>query len=262
MSGFIMIIIRNIIVALSMYSRIPMPVFEWKEDDMKYSISFIGVVGMIIGVIQYSLCAVGNHYAIPVIAIAFLFAAVPLVLTGGFHVDGFMDVQDAFNSYKSKEEKLKILKDPHIGAFAVISFAIYGLLFLAATYILIDSNNMNYIAVACIGFVLLRSLGGYLSVNLTLARQEGMLHEETKKTNAVSKIILLVSIIICLAAIGCMSLVSFFAIVVSLIIFILWFKKKCYMEFGGINGDTIGYFITVGELIVIIITAILTFANM
>jgi adenosylcobinamide-GDP ribazoletransferase len=29
-------------------------------------------------------------------------------------MDGFMDTQDAFKSFKSKEEKLKILEDPHI----------------------------------------------------------------------------------------------------------------------------------------------------
>ena len=40
-----------------------------------------------------------------------------------FHIDGFMDTMDAFHSYKPREEKLTILKDSHMGAFAVIMLA-------------------------------------------------------------------------------------------------------------------------------------------
>ncbi len=56
----------------------------------------------------------------------------PLLLTGGFHVDGFMDTMDAFHSYQPKERKLEILKDSHIGAFAVIMLAVYGLIYMGA----------------------------------------------------------------------------------------------------------------------------------
>ena len=45
----------------------------------------------------------------------------PLLVTGGFHVDGFLDTCDALHSYQSMEKKQEILKDPHIGAFAVLS---------------------------------------------------------------------------------------------------------------------------------------------
>lgn len=57
---------------------------------------------------------------------------IPIAVTGGFHIDGFMDTMDAFHSYKPREEKLAILKDSHIGAFAVIMLASYGLLFMGA----------------------------------------------------------------------------------------------------------------------------------
>lgn len=33
---------------------------------------------------------------------------------------GFADTIDAVSSYKDREKKLEILKDPHTGAFAVI----------------------------------------------------------------------------------------------------------------------------------------------
>ena len=40
---------RAAFIAFSMYSRIPMPMFEWKEEDMKYAMCFFPAIGMVIG---------------------------------------------------------------------------------------------------------------------------------------------------------------------------------------------------------------------
>ena len=45
---------------------------------------------------------------------------IPIIITGGIHLDGLLDTADALSSYKSMEEKLEILKDSHTGAFAII----------------------------------------------------------------------------------------------------------------------------------------------
>lgn len=108
--------------------------------------------------IEYALWMLADRFQLPVFAETLFWAAVPLLITGGFHVDGFMDVQDAFNSYKPKEEKLKILKDPHIGAFEVISLGILVLLYISFTYLLLETKNNKMIAISCIGFALMRDL--------------------------------------------------------------------------------------------------------
>ena len=41
-----------------------------------------------------------------------------------------MDTMDALHSYRDRERKLEILKDSHIGAFAVICFVMYELIYL------------------------------------------------------------------------------------------------------------------------------------
>mgnify|MGYP000637783259 CR=1 FL=1 len=38
---------RAAIIAFSMYSRIPMPMFEWKEEDMKYAMCFFPAIGAV-----------------------------------------------------------------------------------------------------------------------------------------------------------------------------------------------------------------------
>ena len=44
-----MIFLKSIIIAFSMYSKIPMPQFEWKDEDMRYVMGAFPLVGALIG---------------------------------------------------------------------------------------------------------------------------------------------------------------------------------------------------------------------
>lgn len=46
---------RAAIIAFSMYSRIPMPMFEWKEEDMKYAMCFFPAIGAVIGAVFFGM---------------------------------------------------------------------------------------------------------------------------------------------------------------------------------------------------------------
>ena len=48
------------------------------------------------------------------------FTLLPVVVTGGIHLDGFGDTLDALASHAEPERKREILKDPRAGIFAVI----------------------------------------------------------------------------------------------------------------------------------------------
>ena len=116
-------IIRGIAVAFSTYSKIPMPQFVWKEEDMRYSMCFFPWIGAVIGAILWGWFRLSALLGISTLAFILISAALPLIITGGFHVDGFMDTMDALHSYQPRERKLEILKDSHIGAFSVIKLA-------------------------------------------------------------------------------------------------------------------------------------------
>ena len=55
----------------------------------------------------------------------------PILVTGGIHLDGFCDTADALASHQDTEKKLQILKDPHMGAFAAIWLGCYFIAQLA-----------------------------------------------------------------------------------------------------------------------------------
>ena len=44
-----MSIIKACIIAVSMYSKIPMPQFAWDEKSMRYALAFFPLVGVVIG---------------------------------------------------------------------------------------------------------------------------------------------------------------------------------------------------------------------
>ena len=56
---------------------------------------------------------------------AVVLVLVPVIVTGGIHVDGLLDTSDALSSWRDREKRLEILKDSHAGAFAVITACVY-----------------------------------------------------------------------------------------------------------------------------------------
>ena len=244
-------LLKAIAVAFAQYSRIPMPRFEWKEEDMRYSISAFPLVGAVLGLLFFAVFRCAQHFAIPDIATALLLTAVPLIVTGGFHVDGFMDAADALSSYKSREEKLAILKDPHIGAFAVIRLAICGLIYIASLIIVTASDTAaGLISGIAAGFMLSRCLSALSVLTFKLAKKEGMLYYEATSAAGGRKLnLILISVT---GAASVLAMVYFtwpfeYIMLAAAALSFAWYKYVSYKQFGGITGDTAGYFVVICE---------------
>ena len=244
-------ILRSIAVAFAQYSRIPVPRFEWREEDMTYSLSAFPLVGAVTAALFCAAFMLCRRFALPDTAAALLLTAVPLLVTGGFHADGFMDVADALSSYRTKEEKLAILKDPHIGAFAVIRLAICGLIFIASLITLIASDEpQGLIMCTAACFVLARSLSAVSVLTFRSARNEGMLYYEAASAAKGRSVNLTFSFL--WAALASAVMIYYgktagIAGIAAAVLSFVWYKYKSYKEFGGITGDTAGYFVVICE---------------
>lgn len=244
-------LLRTIAVTFALYSRIPIPKFEWKDDDMKYSMSLFPWVGALIGLLYWVIYKLGSGRSLPEAAICLLMTAVPIIITGGFHIDGFMDVCDALSSYRTKEQKLEILKDPHIGAFAVIRLCLCGLIYLAALLIVLASEGAaRVVPVIAAGFFLARSLSAVGVLTFQSAKKEGMLFYEASCAGTGRT----ANLVICIVWIACVSVFMLYmdpaagaAVILAAALSFAWYKFKSYQEFGGITGDTAGWFVTVCE---------------
>lgn len=247
-------LIKSFLLAFSMYSRIPVPQFEWREEDMRYVLCFFPWVGAVIGLSLLGWAWLCQRFAVGIFCYTLVGTAIPLLVTGGFHADGFMDTMDAFHSYQERERKLEILKDSHIGAFAVITLVLYYLIYLAA---LSEIRNMRLLGIVSVGFVLSRALSGIGAVSFRSARKDGMLCfvSFAAARRAVLGALVLKSLIcvgvmlwLCVGA-GLLALAAVGA-------FAVCYRRRCYKQLGGITGDTAGYFVLCCELAIVIAAAV------
>lgn len=245
-NGGTMHLLKSCVIAFSIYSGIPVPQFAWKDEDMRYMLCFFPWVGAVVGGCVYLWALLCDALGVGELCRVLIGAAIPLLVTGGFHVDGFVDVMDAFHSHQPKERKLEILKDSHIGAFAVIMLALYGLIYMGAFSE--AAADVRLLAVVCGGFFLSRCLSGIAIVSFPAAKKEGMLYQFASgaQRTAVRWALILqaaccVGLLLWLwpCAGGIVSGAAFFSF--------LYYYCRAKKELGGITGDTAGYFVLICE---------------
>ena len=234
-------VIKSFFIAVSIYSKIPVPQFEWKEDDMKYVFCFFPWIGAWIGGCIYFWNYLCGIYQIGDLCRTAVGMAIPILITGGFHVDGFMDTMDAIHSYSPRKRKLEILKDSHIGAFAVIMLAAYGLILFGA-FSEIESDML--LKIVCCGFFLSRCLCGISAVSFPLAKKEGMLYTFADSSHKRA-----VKFSLYLQSAGCIGLMCFLsfpaglAVAAAAVLALAHYFYRSRKEFGGVTGDTAGFFV-------------------
>ncbi len=240
-------------VAFSMYSAIPMPQILWNEQNMKYMLGFFPLVGAVQAVLLLGWNFLCQTLEINVILFAAVATLIPLLVTGGIHLDGFCDTVDALSSHQSKERKLEILKDPHTGAFAVMGCVAY-LLFTFALWTQPQGEIRNLtVQIMAIGYVLSRSMSALSVVSFPCAKNSGLAHSfssaaQKKRVKAIS----LVFAAFCVLLLGaCHLFLGIVLVLVCLAVF-GYYHHLSLKQFGGITGDLAGYFLQINEVMILI----------
>lgn len=252
-----MSLLKSLCSAFLMYSRIPVPSVEWKEENRRYSLCFFPLIGAVIGaclILWYWICEIFKTGTL-------FFAAgctvIPVAVTGGIHLDGFCDVNDALASCTSREKMLEIMKDSHIGAFALIRLSVY---LLIQTAVFSELKDFSLILMCALCFVQSRAWSGLAAVTFPDARGYGSLQNFSKPAH---KIITVASEIIWLAVSAVtMMIINFPAGIVTVIsetaVFI-YYRSFSVKKFGGITGDLAGWFLQISEISAIISIAAVNF---
>lgn len=239
---------RALMIAFSMYSKIPMPKVEWSEKPMKYAMCFFPLVGLVIGGVMILEYYFLEYLKIGTMLRTSILVVTPLILTGGIHVDGFLDTLDARNSYQEKERKLKILSDPHVGAFAVIGMVIYYIL----TFGLMSELTEKGVWIAALGYGYTRALSGFGVVTLKCAKTDGLAAVFSKgaERKTVRAVMVLYSLLLTAMMMAISPGKGIAVLLLGLLVF-AGYRRMAYREFGGITGDLAGYFVTVCELFIL-----------
>ncbi len=119
---------KLLLTAVQFYSRIPVPRWVGHSDaQLAAATPYFPVVGMLIGLVTGLVFEFARMAFGPPIA-SVLALAIGLLLTGGFHEDGFADVCDGFGGGYSKARVLEIMQDSRVGAFAAMGISLLLLL--------------------------------------------------------------------------------------------------------------------------------------
>ena len=165
-------LIRSMLMAFSTYSRIPVPQVEWSEENRKYTMCFFPLIGAAIGLLLWGWLWLCDRLAVGSLLRGTVGAVLPLLVTGGIHMDGFMDASDALASWQTQERRLEILKDSRVGAFAVMGCAGYLLL----TAGLLSESSVQQAPLLACSFVFSRALSAWAMAVFKSARPNGMLN--------------------------------------------------------------------------------------
>lgn len=243
---------NSFLIAISMYSKIPVPQADWTEKNMRYALCFFPLVGAVIGALGYGLFFLSELLSLPQLLSGALLTALPVVVTGGIHMDGFCDTTDAISSRQPREKKLEILKDPHAGAFAVLWCAVYFIVYFASACCISRHTYLVFLS----AYVFTRALSA-LSVANFPAAKEGLV--STFKQAGANRAVTLVSLLWIAGAAAFSVLFSLWlglviigtGIVVYLVCVVVFFKM-----FGGISGDLAGWMLQETELFMLLAAAI------
>lgn len=245
-------VVNSLLTAFSMYSILPVKSVDWNKNTMAYALCFFPFVGVFICVMFLLSSYVFVTFNMSPLLSGTTSMLIPIIITGKIHLDGLMDTGDAISSYKSVETKLEILKDPHVGAFGVISLVIYIIINL--TFFIEFFQYKNDFLIIGIGYFLSRAYSAYSICNFKKAKNSGLAYIFSEN----SKKILVSNVNLFFIIISNITIVYLNITLGSLICIIgfLWFlmyKNISYKKFNGITGDLAGYFLCWFETIILVI---------
>ena len=230
-----------------MFSRIPVPPADWTRENMQYMFCFFPMVGAVIGGLEIIFCLVLKRMGPGAFFAGMVMVMIPVLVTGGVHIDGLLDTSDAMSSWREKEKRLEILKDSHAGAFAIIACCA-NFLVLTASFSEICFNWKAMCEMA-LAFILSRTFSGIGVLTLPKANEKGTAAEfsrnaEEKTVLTILYVYLAILLVLMLLIHPLMGVVCYAA---AVLVF-LNYRRMALKYFGGTTGDLSGFFLCTCEV--------------
>ena len=223
---------------------------------------YFPLVGLVIGLILAGLAWIFQAI-MPVFIGSALLVAAGIFLTGGMHIDGFIDTCDGIGGQKPVEERWRIMHEGRVGAFGVAGAILLLLVKFAA---LMSIPRGLIIPAVIIMPVVSRWAMVFVIAAFPYARPQGMgkVFKENTKWSAFWLGAFFTIIISMLAAfLFGIALFYFVVPLIMLVILLIAYFYASYLKgkFGGLTGDCYGAVNEVAEACVLILISIAAFNN-
>lgn len=220
---------------------------EYNNTALNYSLYFYPAVGYFTGIILFFTVFIFKKYISNYIFCYSIFLLLAENLISNFlHIDGFCDCVDALYFTKPGKDKLNILKDPHIGTYAVVWLIILILLKLNAYYIILEQGRINlFLIFPALGYLIVP----YQSFFLEPIFNNGL--GNSLKSIINKKHLIINTITTFGISLFFFNWQSFIIIFLFSFIIIFFVIKIIKIKFNGYNGDTLGFGIEILKLFIL-----------
>ena len=231
-------------MSFSMFCAVPCPYHGWDDAARPLMTLFLPVVGAFIGGSWTLTAFVLRWLSIPALIQGAVLCAFPFLITGGIHMDGFLDVTDAVKSCRDPDERRRILKDPNVGAFAVID----AILLIMAQFALFASlkEEADLFALLLIAVVSRTAAALCVTVLRPMGTSEyaGVYRKGVKRSHAMVLAVVLAGAVLT----GFCFLGKYGFVSIGVIAGYSLFLIRALRSLGGMSGDISGYAMTFAEL--------------
>lgn len=237
------------IMCQSMFCAIPSPQV-WDEKAKDKMLLFLPIVGLEIGAIWAVMAWLCRLLNLPALITGLILCAYPYIATGFIHLDGYMDVTDAVKSWRDLERRREILKDSHVGSFAVIGIV---LLMLAQFAVFASAPADANVLILTFIPAVSRCCSALAVTGLKPMSTSQYAAQQKPKSHMVA-----LTVMLCIFLVAGFLLCGKygFALAGCLAGFGLALRRG-YKSLDGMNGDISGYALTIGELCAVAVYALI-----
>jgi len=241
-------------MSFGMFCAIPLPFHIWDDSCVDLLLPFFPLIGLLVGAAWWGVAELLLLSSIHIVLISAALMTIPFLLTGFLHLDGYMDTNDAVLSRRPLQDKLRILKDPHTGAFAVIMLGFLLVLQFGAMYAVIDVGKtlLPLIFISVVS----RCCASISLLSMKIMPESGyanMLRQNSRAGHRGFVIaLLLISVGLAYWFTGFAGLIIVGAVVLGYAGAMAYSRK----EFKGVSGDLAGYSLVISELCGLVALAI------
>jgi len=245
---------KGFYMSLGMFCAIPVFYRPWDDSCVNLILPCFPLIGVLLGLIWWGAAEILVACGIHIMLASAALTTVPFLLTGFLHLDGYMDTSDAVLSRRPLEDKLRILKDPHNGAFSVIMLTVLFTLQFGAVYAAVDLGKklMPLVLITVIS----RCCSSLSLFSLNVMSQSSYANMFKQNVLVSHKFFVSVLTILTIAASYPLSGVPGLSAATFTILGFIGAMTYSYKELKGVSGDLVGFSLVIGELCGLIALAV------
>lgn len=254
---------KGFMMAWGCFSAIPCPSNKWDENCRGAMINMLPLIGTLMGIICVAVWEALTLIGANATFTGLVITAIYFFLTGFIHLDGFMDCSDAILSRRPElEERVRILKDSHVGAFAVIALAFMLMMFGGSAVAISQMFDLKLGAMFIIVLTVSRTIAVYDVITqkpMGTSQYNGSVYEDPKEkgraaiiaASAVSIVMYILFIFDLSQPFSAVNVLTFFYTIVMVALMKVvagYAGSKSRKQLGGMNGDISGCMTVLGEM--------------